>query len=487
MSALTQSKLMSLVSDSTERFTPGIMQRDEDIMSYLYDIFKSLEALGYITLLDVHIENDESKIGYIDDDAGNRVRRWNSTEIRPSRISEVQVTFQVDYKGETEIIKRAFAIPKIVDECFFDLKGSTYFPIYQIADRGTSVNRAFYSVKTLLMPIRFLHKQVTLTDINGHEFSATDFRLFLFKRKMSYMTYYIAKAGLEDAVEYWGYKWGSDIAFINNTDYGASLSETLQECSDDFYIFPVNKSSYLLASKEKFTSKKDFNFLQAMMSFFKASKMGVAAHEDYMNYFGSIFTKVNVEEKCNDVLFSFERILDDSTKRIFVDVSDEDKEDIYSFVRWMINEFEDNRFKDNISLSNRRLQCWEYLLQPLLLMLSNSAYRIINTRNLNLKILCSIFNFSYMFLVKRVINNEFVRYSNCTNNLDLFGTLKATFKGAAQLSGNDAGSRSRAIHPSYVGNLSLITTSATDPGVVTTIVPFAQIKDGIFVNRFQGR
>ena len=407
---MNQSELVSYISDGVERFTPDILQRKEDIEQYLLDIFRSIEVLPYYKLLSMHIETDESKLGYKEDDKGNKKRISNIIEIQPSRINEVTFTYKVNYKDEEEIVTRSFAIPKIINECFFDLKGSIYFPIYQIADRGTSTSKGFYSIKTLLMPIRMSHKQTTLTNINGETFNATDFRLHLFKRKLPYLCYYITKMGLEEAIKYFGLEWGEDLDYfqLSTKDIAShiSIKAKLEEYLDTCYFFNINKNSGILIDKTKCITKNDFNLVQAIISYFKFMKTDDSLSQEEINYnFGSIFTKNNIEDKAKDVLFSFERLLDESSKKILVDISDEDKQDIYALIRWMVSRFEQDRFKDSMSLDNRRLQCWEYLLNPLLLALSQGAYRIINSRSLNMKTLCSIFNFSYMFLIKKIVMN----------------------------------------------------------------------------------
>ena len=485
----TQSALMARVSEThAQPFTPGIMGRDEDRLALLTDIFKTPEALGYIELLSLRIESDESKIGYTRAPDGTMVRRWKSSEIDSSRLEEVQLKYRIRFDDEEEIIERAFAIPKLVDGTFFHLRGSTYFPIYQIADRGTSVSRSQYSLKTLLMPIQFIHRQVVLKDINKNELAATEFRLNMFKRKLNVLEYYVAKWGLENAVRYWGYEWDNDLALLS-PEYAAEVGKPMKDLLDEYaetcYIFKVGKNSFLIANKNSFTDKNAYNFLHMICSFLKNCRFpDVVEHAVYQDRFGGIFTKNNTLEKCESVLFSFERILDKSTQKSLSNVPEEDRADTYAVIRYILREFETSRWKDDQSLENKRLQCWEYILNPLLLLLSSSAYRVINTRALTMKILTSIFNFSYMFLIKRILVNDFVRYNGCCNTIEVFSTYKATFKGLAA-GGGEASARSRSIHPSHIGNLTLVTTSGGDPGLVVTICPFAVIKDGVFVDRFR--
>ena len=81
------------------------------------------------------------------------------------------------------------------------------------------------------------------------------------------------------------------------------------------------------------------------------------------------------------------------------------------------------------------------------------------------------------------MNNELIRYSDAVNDTSLFNTsLCVTFKGKGSITGGvgSVSDKYRESHPTYIGNLSLVASSAGDPGMSTTISPFCRIENGRF-------
>jgi len=481
---LTQAGIISEMSDLTQRFNKkSIYQRsNEDIKKHIEDICQALEVIEYIDFLGCEIEDDESKI-----------TRFQKVNIDTSRLSECTIRFKINYKDESTEIERKFFIPKLVDDYFFYINNVTYFPIWQIVDKGVFVTPKLYSLKTLLMPIRFMYKRLSFSDINENELEQIcDFKLNLFKQKINFLYYFFAEFGIEETVEYMGY------TFSNNPEEKADLYilsaeendiREMKESDDpfftDYYWFNAYKNIYIRARKEKFNRDLfDKSFLYSFIDIISTVKRTEDDIEVWKRVLGKIFTKsTNTQiQKAEKVLFSLRRILDERTKRLLSDIEDYDKEDIYAILRWMLQNFSKFQYQDNMDLVHKRIQCWEYLLQPLLRLFSNASYRILNTRNLSLKTLTSVFNIGSNFLIKKILNNELIRYNSCVNNIDLFGAcLKITFKGAGGISdGSDIADRVRKVHKSYIGQFSLISTSAGEPGLTTTLTPFTDISGGMF-------
>jgi hypothetical protein len=329
------------------------------------------------------------------------------------------------------------------------------------------------------MPIRFKYKRIQLKDHNKSKISATEFKLSLFKNSINPLYYYLAKMGFEKTIEYFGHSCapGGDITILECTD------EEVAEMANDYTVFNISGNTWLVAEDSAFQNQHDINFLvmlkQVLIEHPKLDNMDDINH--WCTILGLMFTKSAnaVADKTSKVLFSLERILDEQTKRNMSEVPDEDKTDTYAILRWMIRTFDEHKWMDNMDLSNKRIQVWQFS-QPLLRQFSASTYRIVNTRNLSLKSLTSIFNIKRRTIIKRMLSSEQVRYSGHVNTMDLFGVaLKATCRAG----GGDAdiSDRFRGIHPSYIGNLSLIASSQSDPGLTTTICPFAKLENGRFV------
>jgi len=478
---LTQGDIISEMSDKTIRFNEeAIYQRsNEDVKKHIEDICQALEVIEYIDFLGCEIEDDESKI-----------TSFQKINIDISRFSECTIRFKVTFKEEVKVVEKKFFIPKLVDDYFFYINDVNYFPIWQIVDKGVFVTSKLYSLKTLLMPIRFMYKRLVYYNMANDELQGgCEFKLNLFKQKINYLYYYFAEYGLLDTLEYFGYSYSNDdedvdLSIVESEDF-EEMIESEDPAFTDYHWFHCYKKVYIRASKKRFNKDLfDNSFLFSFINIITDVKKVDDDPEIWKRVLGKMFTKSTNTQiaKAEKVLFSLRRILDERTKRLLVDIEPEDKEDIYAMLRWMLKNFSEFQYQDNMNLKHKRVQCWEYLLQPLLRLFSNMSYRILNTRNLSMKTLEKAFNIGPNFLVKRMLNNELIRYNSCVNNMDLFGaSLKITFKGAGGLSdGSDIADRVRKVHKSYIGQFSLISTSAGEPGLTTTLTPFADISGGMF-------
>jgi len=69
-------------------------------------------------------------------------------------------------------------------------------------------------------------------------------------------------------------------------------------------------------------------------------------------------------EKGLNTLKFIERMLDETTKDI-LKINDSNKKSIYSILRWMVQNYNELRKKDNMDLTNKRLRCNEYIVSLL--------------------------------------------------------------------------------------------------------------------------
>ena len=74
------------------------------------------------------------------------------------------------------------------------------------------------------------------------------------------------------------------------------------------------------------------------------------------------------------------------------------------------------------------------------------------------------------FNIKDILKNDLILYDNSTNDSvsNLYTAVKYTLAGAGGLNSKRIPFKYRRIDPSYVGNLSLVSSSATNPGISGT-------------------
>ena len=462
---LNQMKFVSELSAKTERFNPDLLShRDsESMVDHITDICRALEVIEYIKFLGIEVVDDESDLPFFD-----RV-----AEIDESRLMLLTLRFMASYNGEEKLVERQLLVPKLVDGHFFLINGVRYYPIYQLVDRGVFVKPKMYSLKTLLMPIKFKWKRMKAVDKNGCELAPFDFKLALFKQNLNPLAYFMARMGLTGTVMYFGHS-DEDFAVVE------ADNDSIKEEADGWYWFKIDGDRYVMARKSAFQEQHDVDFLWMVVQQLRSAKCHMEEPVEWAKVLGETFTKsASVEEKAQKVLFSLERLLDEQTKRNMTEIAQEDKEDTYAILRWMLRTFDKHRHMDSMDLSNKKLQVWQFSL-PLLKMFSNATYRLINTKNLTLRTVVGVFNIKQRFLIRKMLTGEQIRYSTHVNIMDLTGAaLKVNLRASSGES--DIGDRERGIHQSHVGAISLITSSASDPGVSTTISPFAKIVDGRFI------
>lgn len=464
------------VDKNVEKFNKDtIYFRDRhSILEQIVSYCKAFEVVEYVKFLGLEYEDDESKT--ID---------YNNVFIEETRAIEVKIKFEVNFKGEKEIIERIVYVPKLINNWHFKINGVNYFPIYQLIDKAIFADPKYYSLKTLLMPMRFKHKKTFIKEYSNMEepekIHTEEFLLYLFKVAINYLYYFFAKFGYKDTLKFFGFGDEDDIVFHEYNE-----DEDYSEVSETHKIFFLNnrKRKFMcLVNKNKFNNDTlyfIYSLIDIMSKHYNENKIN--DNKYWLKILGAIFTKStnNQIDKANKVLFSLERIMSEESKRLIDEIPEEDKQDTYTTLRWMIYTYNKNKYIDNMSLDSKRLQCYEYILYPLLKLFSNATTRIMNTRNLTLKTITGVFNIKKNFFIKRMIRNELIRYKGSVNNFDLFNcALKITFKntrGSGEIS-----DKYRGIHPSFIGCIDLITSSASDPGMSGCISPFAKISDnGIF-------
>jgi len=306
----------------------------------------------------------------------------------------------------------------------------------------------------------------------------------LFKNQLNILNYYFAKFGFTETLKFFGY---------SEEDMGLFTFDEniINENSDEYNLFLLGRGNTVFYAKKELMESSKFAIDFVLSIIEMLDKNIDHGKVDVINYWekklGTIYTKnVNVQtEKAQKILISFGRILDNSTKKT-LRLADEDKVDTYSIVRWMVRNYDVLSKKDNMSLRNKRLRVYEYLLHPLLIKFSNSTYRLLNKNQVTYSQRKQMFStLSPGYVVKKLKTNELIRYSNAVNGIDLFtSALKWSQRGPqSMLDGcKFINNRYRGLHPSYVGRIGLAAASASDPGTSGSMTPFIQTNGFYFTD-----
>lgn len=523
-----KSLLKKYADQNPEKFNKKfILSRDkQDILAYVKDIFKSLEVLDEIKVESVTLETSESELGPI------KSQHHYYKSILPSRLNRIHyklritpsekvenipimdddiapITKEKITSPETFIKEGDILINKLIDDCFYINEGIRYFLIYQIVDNSTYGTGNCVSLKSLLMPITIMRKDVVLTpEYNLMPEQCSAFDVMLFSKKINPVLYVLAKDSYNSLIkvkvddeknlidEWEKYEdpkiiekfnkfWGTDIEF----------SDTLGVDDSKLYFHLTSekeKSSgcYISVSKDKFendniTKKVVACLMNIMVD--SGKKKAIYSAKDvirpwyWINLVAGFFTRntdnMKKFDKVKTMLISLTRLIDDATRKI-LDLQDSDKENTLTIFRYIIREFDALSKADSRDLDNKRLRLFEYQLFPLRKYFSDQIYRVLNSPTRSKAVLDRMFsNLSPMKIIKETVTNELLRYYNSPNEMNLYSALlKCTFKGPQSLN-KTVNVIQRDLHPSYTGRISLIASAAGDPGMTSNLSCFLEVSD----------
>ena len=95
-------------------------------------------------------------------------------------------------------------------------------------------------------------------------------------------------------------------------------------------------------------------------------------------------------------------IIKETTKKV-LKVPDYHSEDIYALLRWIMEEFNELRLKDNLDLGNKRLRCNEYIAALLTKEFSRRLNRIISMRDkVTIENIKELFKFSGDIIIQKM-------------------------------------------------------------------------------------
>lgn len=368
----------------------GLINReyDEDLVHHIVDTCKSLSVVEYIEFLDYqHItsEKDIDLNNYIRTrKKGKKAQAQKFKQLHDSRYSELIFRFRLTCKGESEIIEKRMLIPATDELGYYTINGKRFFLIYQLVDSSTYAKGQSVILKSL-MPVVVMRRTKELKDTDGNITSAYSYSVQIFSKAMEIMYFYFAKAGVEKTLQYF-----SIDSIVDFTE-----EEVDKETN---YYFAIS-SKLLVEVNKEFFDKHEYvrNMVATILS---VTTNRLTLDDLYNNVFwieriGSInATKVFAyREKGENLLMLFDRMLDESTKKI-LKIHEVNKTDIYSVIRWLTQNFDELRKKDDIDLNNKRLRANEYIASLLTKEFSKRVNRIISYGNkVNLDVVKDIFKF----------------------------------------------------------------------------------------------
>lgn len=475
---------------SSEPFNEEIfhLKENDNILQHIIDACESLETIDGIKFLGAN-KIDERTLY-------KPSKELTDVPYERSRLIAIEIKFQLtDPKTkETKNIKKKLYFPKLIDGCYYLLDDVKYYPIFQIVDAETYKTSNSITMRTSLQPIVVSKKNVTVTPENTLE-EIDGFYTFskIFNTKIPLFIYFFANFGITNTLKFFALE-----------DYFKIIDKKRIKNFNDYpndYIFKLGSMLFLCVPKEyldKCNQNKImvFTFLNAFQKKDKVSMDKIDDIDYWIRKLGSYFTKnqTNFGNKGKSVKASFERLLDNTTKRV-IRIPDNDKQNIYTLLRWFLINYNSLLSQNNDDLANKRLRLNECFIFPLLEVWTQGVLRILNGKNVTLKTLESLFsNIQPNFLVKKIKTADNLRYMNNVDSIDILNKMKLTIAGNQSISNARGEIRGKTLDPSMLGLIDLIYTSNNDPGTTRALTIAAKVNDtwhftdepNIISNGFEG-
>lgn len=405
----------------------GLIERtyDDDLVQYIVNSCKSLEVLKYITFLGYDYTDDESKIdinNYITIRKKNK-KKGDKTKfmyLQDSRYGELELRFKLDCKGESTIIKKKLLIPVPDEKGYYTIKGKKYFMLYQLLESSTYTTRHSLTLKSF-MSVSLKRDEKEFTNTEGETYTAPIYMIHIFRKEMVVLLFYFAKIGVMKTLEYFSVNEIIDF-------------KSKEEDKENNIYFQISSKLYLEVNRhffQKYQYVQSIVFMILSISTNRLCMENINEKSYWVEKIGSVSaTNVyNYYEKGMNTLTFFDRMLDETTKKI-LKVHNKNKKNIYAVLRWMIQNYNELRKKENLDLENKRLRCNEYIASLLTKALSERVNRIISLGNrVTIDRVKEIFRFPGDIILQQLYRSGLLRYDDKVNDMDFFSKLKYTIKG----------------------------------------------------------
>lgn len=469
------SKMYKYLQDSEpEKFNEDIfhLKEKDNILQHISDACASLETISGIKFLGAK-KIDERTLYKPSKDI-------TDVPYERSRLIQIEISFELtDPKDKTnkKIITKKLFFPKLIDGCYYLIDDVRFYPIFQIVDAETYKTNNSITMRTSLQPIVVSKKNISMIPENKNAEEIEGYYTFskIFNTKIPIFIYFFANYGISKTLKFFD---------LNNTFkiYDKKTISSVDE--NDYYIFKLGTMLYLSIPKEYLDESIQnkmmvFTFVNAFQKKDKVSNEKIDDLDYWMRKLGSYFTKnpTNYDSKGKSVKASFERLLDNTTKRI-IRIPNTDKEDIYTLLRWFLINYNNLLYQNNDDLANKRLRLNECFIFPLLEVWTGGVLRVLNGKNNNLKTLESLFsNIQPDFLVKKIKTAENLRYMNNVDSIDILNKMKLTIAGNQSISNSRGEIRGKTLDPSMLGQIDLVYTSNNDPGTTRALAIGAKVND----------
>ena len=482
-----------------DRINKKLMNREfeKPIEEYVVECFSSIEdVIDTIKLVDSSftIDIDKMDTTYYDRTRSKKKsdKKQKYIHVEKNRVGELVLKFHVsdvfriteDEKGEP--VELDFTIREMIpipdEHGKLLLKGVSYTPQYQLTETSTYVTSSNLVMKSL-MPIRVKKVPVELRSLEGEYFNVHAFHVYMMDEFVNMFFYYFAEFGMLDTIEYFNAGRFVTVLPIDELDKRGKYPSCLYiEC---------NKNIAIEVDKDAFYKSEYIRNIVGTIAECIVGKMTFEEALDTNEWIIQIgATKKTAKKEAFEELGKRYRILftrmQDKSSRESLRTTWHNKESIYNIIRWIVQNYDQLRSKDNLDIRFKRLRCNQYIGFSINLIISERIKKFVNTSCVTKEALITKYKNFFAFkgneVISKIHGSGLMRYDDLVNDMNFFQKFKVTMKGPNSLGNKNSrniAARQRALHPSHIGILGLDTCSASDPGITNYINPLCQT-DGLF-------
>ena len=460
----------------------GLMNREyeRDLVYYVVDCFKSISGvLSEIQLVNWEFIIDVDKV----DQSQYEISRSSAEQhkyvcIEETRAGELILDFRV-YLDDGDVLKirKKLLIPLPDDDGRLLINGKKYVMQYQLADSSTYTTSSNLVLRSL-MPNKIRRGVVEIEDIEGNKYKFHQFEIYtVYSKFHNIMQFYFATMGWDNTLEFFSVGKLIELVTIDDGDprytyfkisNGVTIKVLTVSLQNSYVQGIVGSICALITRKMSIADIRNRDYWICRIGALKNNSKKDTHYE-----LGTRF------------LILFNRLLDETFKGI-LRLEDCNKRDIYHIIRWMVQNYDELRSKDNLNIINKRLRSNECIGAQLNVTISNKIKSFVNTAVATKQKLIDKYHKFFSFKGNEIITNMhatgLVRRDDSVNDDDMFQKLNVTTKGSNSLGNSKSRNISsiyRALQTSHVGRLDLNFCSASSPGLTNYITPLCKT-DGLY-------
>lgn len=476
-----------------KRINQPLMNREfeKPIEDYVVDCFSSIhDVIENIELVESKFIIDVDKM---DMSSYERTRSKKQSDkkqkyvyVEQSRVGELIMKFHVVDEFEGQPIELDFTIKEMIpipdEHGKLLLKGVSYTPQYQLTETSTYVTSSNLVMKSL-MPIRVKKNALDIRTDVGDYYTVHSFHCYMMDKFVNILLYYFAKMGVYDSIEYFNVgQYVTVVPTVDIEEYGKRPEAFYFECGKNLMV-EADKSAFLAS---EYVRDIVGTIIEAMAG--KLTYEEMLDKDTWITRIGA--TKKTAKKEAHYELGKryqtlFTRMQDKSSRET-LRTTNHNKESIYNIIRWICQNYNTLRSKDNLDIQFKRLRCNQYIGFSVNLIISDHIKKFVNTTAITKDALITkyknFFSFKGNEVISKIHTSGLMKYDDLVNDMNFFQKFKVTMKGPNSLGNKNSrniAARQRALHPSHIGILGLDTCSASDPGITNYINPLCET-DGLF-------